>query len=243
MQAAIDQMPAEMLVRHPMSATRPEQCNGLFDWAFINQAWMASYDIRSYRDWFFDADYTPMYTAHRRTLQQLQWKNPGRWVLKYPKHLLSLDALLAEYPDAVLIWTHRDPAKVVPSAISLTSFMRQSNDPELDLVRFGREWVVVEELALTEDSRHVTATPTSRVMSTSITRSSCAIRSNPSAPCARRSVSSSETGPGAPCNSGSTPIRETRTARTATRQKSSVSTPTVSAPALTSTLGGSCDLG
>jgi hypothetical protein len=148
MQAAIDQIPAEMLVRHPMSATRPEQCNGLFDWAFINQAWMASYDIRSYRDWFFDADYTPMYAAHRRTLQQLQWKNPGRWVLKYPKHLLSLDALLAEYPDAVLIWTHRDPARVIPSVISLTSFMRQSNDPGLDLVRFGREWAVVEELAL-----------------------------------------------------------------------------------------------
>jgi hypothetical protein len=148
MQAAIDQMPPEMLVRHPMSATRPEQCNGLFDWAFINQAWMASYDIRAYKDWFLDADYSPMYTAHHRTLQQLQWKHPGRWVLKYPKHLLSLDALLAEYPDAVLVWTHRDPAKVVPSAISLTSFMRQSNDPGLDLVRFAREWVVIEELAL-----------------------------------------------------------------------------------------------
>jgi hypothetical protein len=147
-QAGIDQMPAELLVRHPMSATRPEQCNGLFDWAFINQAWMASWDLRSYRDWFFDAEYAPMYDAHRRTLQQLQWKNPGRWVLKYPKHLLSLDALLAEYPDAVLVWTHRDPAKVLPSAISLTSFMRQSNDPDLDLVRFGREWVVIEELAL-----------------------------------------------------------------------------------------------
>jgi hypothetical protein len=165
MQAAIDQMPAEMLVRHPMSTDRPEQCNTLFDWAFINQAWMASYDIRSYRDWFFDADYSPMYTAHHRALQQLQWKHPGRWVLKYPKHLLSLDALLAEYPDAVFVWTHRDPAKVVPSAISLTSFMRQSNDPDLDLVRFGREWVVVEELALhrglatrdrdADDTRHV----------------------------------------------------------------------------------------
>ena len=57
--------------------------------------------------------------------------NPGRWVLKYPKHLLSLDALLAEYPDAVLIWTHRDPAAVIPSVVSLTSFMRQSNDARL----------------------------------------------------------------------------------------------------------------
>jgi hypothetical protein len=147
-QAMVDAMPAEMLVRHPMSATRPEQCNGLFDWTFINQAWMASFDIPSYRDWFLDADYAPAYEAHRRTLQQLQWHNPGRWVLKYPKHLLSLDALLATYPDAVLIWTHRDPAAVLPSAVSLTGFMRESNTPDYDPVRFAREWVVIEELAL-----------------------------------------------------------------------------------------------
>ena len=147
-QAGIDTMPAEMLVRHPMSATRPEQCNGLFDWTFINQAWMASYDIPSYRDWFLDADYAPAYEAHRRTLQHLQSRNPGRWVLKYPKHLLSLDALLAAYPDAVLIWTHRDPAAVLPSAVSLTGFMRESNTPDYDPVRFAREWVVIEELAL-----------------------------------------------------------------------------------------------
>jgi hypothetical protein len=147
-QAMVDAMPAEMLVRHPMSATRPEQCNGLFDWSFINQAWMASYDVPSYRDWFLDADYAPAYEAHRRSLQQLQWHHPGRWVLKYPKHLLSLDALLAAYPDAVLIWTHRDPAAVLPSAVSLTGFMRESNTPDYDPVRFAREWVVIEELAL-----------------------------------------------------------------------------------------------
>jgi hypothetical protein len=147
-QAIVEQMPAEMLVRHPMSATRPEQCNLLNDWSFLNQAWMASFDIRSYREWFLDADYTPAYEAHHRTLQQLQWRNPGRWVLKYPKHLLSLDALLARYPDAILIWTHRDPAAVLPSAVSLTGFMRQSNTPEYDPVRFAREWVVIEELAL-----------------------------------------------------------------------------------------------
>ncbi|HXY93361.1 MAG TPA: sulfotransferase [Acidimicrobiia bacterium] len=147
-QAMVDQMPVEMLVRHPMSATRPEQCNLLCDWTFINQAWMASFDIRSYREWFLDADYAPAYEAHRRTLQHLQWHNPGRWVLKYPKHLLSLDALLATYPDAVLIWTHRDPTAVLPSAVSLTGFMRASNTPDYDPVRFAREWLVIEELAL-----------------------------------------------------------------------------------------------
>ncbi len=113
----------------------------------------------SYRDWFLDADYAPAYEAHRRSLQQLQWRHPGRWVLKYPKHLLSLDALLASYPDAVLIWTHRDPAAVVPSVMSLTSFMRASNTPDFDPVRFGREWVVIEELALHRVSPRATAIP------------------------------------------------------------------------------------
>jgi hypothetical protein len=146
--AALAQMPAELLVRHPMSATRPEQCNLLNDWAFVNQGWMASFDIPRYRDWFLDADYAPMYDAHRRTLQHLQWHNPGRWVLKYPKHLLSLDALLAEYPDARLVWTHRDPATVLPSALSLTGLMRESNTPRYDRKAFGAEWTVMEELAL-----------------------------------------------------------------------------------------------
>jgi len=147
-QVMVDQMPPEMLVRHPMGATRPEQCNALMDWTFLNQAWMASYAIPSYRDWFLDAEYAPAYEAHRRSLQQLQWHHPGRWVLKYPKHLLSLDALLAQYPDAVLLWTHRDPAAVLPSVMSLTGFMRRQNTPGYDPVRFGREWLGIEELAL-----------------------------------------------------------------------------------------------
>ncbi len=147
-QAALDQLPAELLIRHPMSATRPEQCNLLNDWSFLNQAWMASFDIPGYRDWYLGADYTPMYEAHRRTLQQLQWHNPGRWVLKYPKHLLSLDALLETYPDALLVWTHRDPAVVLPSALSLTGLMRESNTPDFDRKQFGAEWVVMEELSL-----------------------------------------------------------------------------------------------
>jgi hypothetical protein len=147
-QQIVDGLPAELMVRHPMSATRPEQCNLLNDWSFVNQAWMASFDIPTYREWFLDADYAPAYEAHHRTLQHLQWRHPGRWVLKYPKHLLSLDALLDRYPDAVLVWTHRDPAAVVPSAISLTGYMRGLNTPTYDPVEFGREWAVIEELAL-----------------------------------------------------------------------------------------------
>jgi hypothetical protein len=146
-QAMVDQVPAELQKRHPIAPMRPEQCNVLTDWSLYNFAWLASYQIPSYREWLFDADHAPVFEAHRRTLQHLQWKHPGRWVLKYPKHLLNLDSLIEAYPDAGLIWTHRDPAVVIPSVCSLTGFMRSAT-PGYDPVRFGREWAAIEELVM-----------------------------------------------------------------------------------------------
>jgi hypothetical protein len=147
-QQAVDKTPTEMLVRHPIAPMRPEQCNLLSDWSFMNQALLAYYDIPTYRDWLFNADLRPAYEAHKRTLQHLQWRCPGQWVLKYPKHLLALDVLIETYPDARLVWTHRDPAAVIPSAVSFTGYIRQTHSPNFDPVRFGREWAMLEELVL-----------------------------------------------------------------------------------------------
>jgi hypothetical protein len=69
-------------------------------------------------------------------------------MLKYPTHLMALDVLLETYPDARLIWTHRDPAVVVTSVVSFTGFMRASMTSDFDPPRFGREWATFEELVL-----------------------------------------------------------------------------------------------
>ena len=147
-EAAVAATPPEMMKRHPVSATRPEQCNALNDWSFVNQALIAYYNIPTYRDWLLGTDYTWAYEAHRRTLQQLQWRVPGQWVLKYPKHLVALDRLLAAYPDARIVWTHRDPAVVVPSVASLTGYIREAQTGVVDEPSFGREWAAHEELVL-----------------------------------------------------------------------------------------------
>ena len=144
-QAMVDQLPEELLQRHPLAAMRPEQCNALMDWSFVNQAWTAMWEISSYRDWLFDSDYAVAFEAHRRLLQHLQWQVPGTWVLKYPKHLINLHALLATYPDARFVWTHRDPGVVLPSVVSFTSFYRSQN-PSFDPLLFGREWAMLEEM-------------------------------------------------------------------------------------------------
>ena len=64
----------------------------------------------------------PAYAQHRLALQTLQSRQPTeRWILKTPNHLWHLDALLAAYPDARIIWTHRDPGPVVTSLASLAN--------------------------------------------------------------------------------------------------------------------------
>lgn len=137
----------EFLQKHPVAADRPEQCNGLNDFIFMDWTLLGLYDLPTYRHWLLTADHRPAYEAHRRTLQHLQFRHPGRWVLKYPKHSFALDALVAVYPDAKIIWTHRDPARVIPSVISLIGSYRKPT-PWFDEKILAREWAVFEELGM-----------------------------------------------------------------------------------------------
>jgi hypothetical protein len=61
-------------------------------------------------------------------LQHLGARDPRRrWVLKAPSHLASLGPLLAEYPDARVVVTHRDPLEILPSVASIlysTAYVR-----------------------------------------------------------------------------------------------------------------------
>lgn len=137
----------ELKKKHPISADRPEQCQGLNDYMFMNWALLAPYELPTYREWLLTADHRPSYEAHKRTLQHLQFRHPGRWVLKYPKHSFTLDALLAVYPDARIIWTHRDPTRIIPSSISLIETFRKAT-PGFDRKLLGREWASYEELGM-----------------------------------------------------------------------------------------------
>jgi len=100
------------------------------------------YRVPSYARWLHDqADLGPAYRIHRQMLQLLQWHCPrGRWVLKSPGHLWSLTALLAEYPDACLVATHRDPLKVLSSVTSLTTTLRAMASERIDPGDIAREW-------------------------------------------------------------------------------------------------------
>jgi len=76
-----------------------------------------------------------VFNTHKRVLQQLQWKGPkGRWTLKSPPYILMLDELVEAYPDACLIQTHRNPAKVIASLANMVRSRRRekfADEPEM----------------------------------------------------------------------------------------------------------------
>ncbi len=97
----------------------PTECVALLSQEFRSLLWAVVANVPSYTRWMLDADPRPAYAYHHEVLQLLQSHAPGRWALKTPHHALFLETLLAEYPDARLVMTHRDPVTVVTSCCSL----------------------------------------------------------------------------------------------------------------------------
>ncbi|NDK88773.1 sulfotransferase [Gordonia desulfuricans] len=110
----------EFMGLHYMNAAEVEEC-----WQLLRQSVMSiSYEslahVPSYSQWLAGQDWTPAYARHRRNLQLIGSNDPGkRWVLKNPSHLFALDALMATYPDALVIQTHRAPETIIASMCSL----------------------------------------------------------------------------------------------------------------------------
>ena len=123
---------------HPVGALMPQECIVITACEFHSLRFEMCFDVASYQEWYKQHDHGPAYAFHRRFLQHLQSRRPGgRWVLKSPGHLGPVEALLAEYPDALIVQTHRDPLKVIPSVASLEYTMRCAASDAVDPAAIG----------------------------------------------------------------------------------------------------------
>jgi hypothetical protein len=67
-------------------------------------------------------DQVAVYAFQRQVLQALQWQRPARrWALKGTEHHARLGGLKEVFPDAIVVWLHRDPLRFVPSLLELLS--------------------------------------------------------------------------------------------------------------------------
>ena len=91
------------------------------DFTSYELEWVAR--VPEWRDHYLATDQTPHYEYLRTVLKILQWYSPGeRWVLKSPQHLEQLGPLLATFPDATVVVTHRDPVSVIQSAATMVAY-------------------------------------------------------------------------------------------------------------------------
>ncbi|HEY7917102.1 MAG TPA: sulfotransferase [Acidimicrobiales bacterium] len=112
---------------HPLGARLAQECVRITASDFRSMIFPTQYEVPQYDRWLLhEADMAPAYRWHRAFLQHLQSGHAGdRWLLKSPAHLWHLGALMAEYPDAVVIQTHRDPLKVIASVSALAAHLRR----------------------------------------------------------------------------------------------------------------------
>jgi hypothetical protein len=116
--------------------------------SFVSNLWNCAWSAATYDAWWQCQSEASAYRHLHRCVQLIGSNEPQtRWLLKNPGHIDNLDLLFAVFPDAKVIQTHRDPAKAIPSLVSLlmqlnalTEDGRREQRAENMLVREVAKW-------------------------------------------------------------------------------------------------------
>lgn len=138
----LDRIPP-WIVSHPyndlLGAGLPEcERTWAFDFRAMNPSawWRVPLRIQN-----FPQDPHAQYTLHRMMLQHIQYtRPPKRWVLK-GFHGRRLRALFDTYPDARIVWVHRDPVQVLASQIVAFGQINESLAGTLDWTQYAKETI------------------------------------------------------------------------------------------------------
>jgi len=138
---ALNRLATNFLAIHEVAATLPQECVGITQHMFHGITLFLHWYVPDYRQWLLKTNAEPAMRYHKRFLQMLQATKPGdRWLLKSPAHLNSLPTLFKVYPDAQVVFTHRNPVEVIGSVCSLVwSLSGMASDKGLDPLKIGEE--------------------------------------------------------------------------------------------------------
>ena len=141
--AATEALIPGFLGMHALGARLPQECVRITGGEFRSMIFSTQYRVPDYQHWLLhEADLAPAYRYHRLFLQYLQSEHPAeRWVLKSPAHLWSPGELMAAYPGALVVHTHRDPVRVVCSLASLIDLLRRLSSDDVAIGDVAGEWV------------------------------------------------------------------------------------------------------
>ena len=142
---------------HYIHPTRPDECYWLFEYQLLDPIFHIRMQVPSYYNWLLAYPrHFESYLKYRELLDYLgQNYSFNHWILKAPRHLFFLKALLNAFPDAGIIWLHRDPCQAIPSMCSLTHLLRSNYSEVSNPQETGKIWLelILENLRTALDTR------------------------------------------------------------------------------------------
>ena len=136
----------ELAAVHRIGFDAPGECNTGMMYHFSSANYYAEFGVKDHAEWLIEVGAPDgIYRDHLRMVRQMSWKGPkGRWIFKAPQHLSGVGALLETYPDASLVWNHRDPVKAFSSLSSMVVLVQKSVRLDPDPQEVGdmvvRQW-------------------------------------------------------------------------------------------------------
>lgn len=147
---------------HPVRIDQPEESIALMPHTYFP---LTCALMEDYKVWREQRDQTQDYVYLRQALQVLQYARPRkRWVLKYPGHVGELDVLVRIFPDATIVWTHRDPITAMGSYCSLVETLGGLHVKNIDLAHIGRMWLDILSDSVERGRRYRINAPTGPII-------------------------------------------------------------------------------
>ena len=130
--AAMGLQTPEILSLHPFGARLPEEDHLMTEIILLGDNLPALWRMPAFNKLRATLDSRIAFDTLKMVLQHLQFRHKReRMLLKNPGYLFRLRELLTAFPDALLVQTHRDPAKVIPSVAALLVLMRRNSSHDV----------------------------------------------------------------------------------------------------------------
>lgn len=116
---------------HPMRADKAEECSWIIEQSFWGATFFSTMNTPNYTKWALETDARAFCEHYRKVLGVISNGDTRPWILKNPAHIFCMDALLAVFPDACIVQTHREPVIGLGSTSNMIWTMRRDLEPDL----------------------------------------------------------------------------------------------------------------